>query len=295
LPRQLRLPGFQQQQSKGDDVETGRGKKGKKAGWHVSLGLRDIIFATVGVVGLMMMSFALGALAGRGDIYRAAYSWGLLNPEAAKVAQWAPAPGPPTVAAVTTPGTATTATVTAPATPVPDAAPAVPAPAAVAAKPAAPAAPVAAKPAPPAPVTGSIAPLPSPEAAKKKGKTAAVHPNPKTGEEELRRERQELVKKLKFQNSFDTGPKPSKAKDHGKQAQAKAAPVRVGEFRTSKEAQAKVSELQKKGVKATLKKTRDSKGALYIVSKPGAAPAPAEKLVQKPPKTTGDAAKHIAE
>ena len=98
MRRQLRLPGFQKRQPGGGEVETGRGKRGKKAGWHLTLGVRDLIFAGIGLVGLLMMSFALGALAGRGDIYRAAYSWGLLSPDGARVAQWVPAAGPPAVA-----------------------------------------------------------------------------------------------------------------------------------------------------------------------------------------------------
>jgi hypothetical protein len=216
-----------------------------------------------------MMSFALGALAGRGDIYRAAYSWGLLTPDGAKLAQWMPAPGPPAAAPAGTPGTATTTTVAAAVAPPPVTAPG------------------AAAPARPGPVTGSIAPLPPPAAAKKKGKTGTTHHDPKSREEELRQVRQEVVQKLKFQNSFDTGIKPRlpKAKDHDK---AQAAQVRVAEYRTSQEAQAKVAELQKKGVKATLKKTKDSKGTLYIVYKP-ASPAQtgAEKIVQKPEKSGG--------
>ncbi|MGA9753900.1 MAG: hypothetical protein WBV23_02020, partial [Desulfobaccales bacterium] len=128
--------------------------------------------------------------------------------------------------------------------------------------------------------------LPNPAAAKKKGKTGATHRDPKSGEEELRRERQEMVQKLKFQNSFDTSPKPKlpKAKDHEK---AQPTQVRVAQFRSSKDAQAKVAELQKKGVKATLKQTKDSQGTLFIVYKPGPAPASAEKLAQKPHKSDG--------
>jgi hypothetical protein len=254
LPRQLHLPEFRQDQPTGGDVETGRGKKSRKTGWHLTLRLKDVIFAGIGVVGLMMMSFALGTLAGRGDIYRLAYSWGLLNPDRLKVAQWTPPSGPAAVAPPAAPGTATA----------PTAAAAVgSAPVTAAAKP------------PPAPVTGSIAPLPPPAAAKKKGKTGTLHRDHKSREEELQRVRQEVVPKLKFQNSFDTGPKPRlpKGKDHDK-AQAKAggdkakpAQVRVGQYRDSKEAQAKVAELHKKGVKATLKKTKDSKGTLYIVYK----------------------------
>jgi hypothetical protein len=96
-----------------------------------------------------------------------------------------------------------------------------------------------------------------------------------------------VVQKLKFQNSFDTGPKPRlpKAKDHDK---AQATQVRVAEYRTSKEAQARVAELHKKGVKATLKTTKDSKGTLYIVYKPTSpVQSSAAKIVQKPPKSGG--------
>ena len=263
-------------------METGRGKKGKKAGWHLTLGVKDAIFAGIGLVGLLMMSFALGALAGRGDIYRAAYSWGLLTPDGTKVAQWMPVPGPPAVPPGGAPGTATSTTVASAVTPAPPAAPAPPAPAA-------------AKPERPGPVTGSIAPLPPPAAAKKKGKTGTTQRDPKSREEELRQVRQEVVQKLKFQNSFDTGPKPRlpKAKDHDK---AQPTQVRVAEYRTSQEAQAKVAELQKKGVKATLKKTKDSKGTLYIVYKPTSPPQPgAEKVVQKPEKSGGATPKPPAE
>jgi hypothetical protein len=266
LTRQLRLPGFQQKHPKGGEVETGRGKKGKKAGWQVNLKLKDAIFAGIGVVGLMMMSFALGALAGRGDIYRAACSWGLLAPDGAKVAQWMPVPVPPGGAPAGTPGTATSTTVAA-----------------------------AAAPARPGPVTGSIAPLSPPVAAKKKPKTGTTHHDHKAREEELRKVRQEVVRKLKFQNSFDTGPKPRlpKAKDHDK---SQPTQVRVAEYRTSKEAQARVAELHKKGVKATLKTTKDSKGTLYIVYKPTSSVQPtAAKIAQKPEKSTGATRKPKAE
>jgi hypothetical protein len=264
-------------------VETGRGKKGKKAGWHLTLGVKDAIFAGIGLVGLLMISFALGALAGRGDIYRAAYSWGLLAPDGAKVAQWMPAPGPPGVAPAGTSGTATSTTVAAAVAPGPAPAPSTPGTPA----------PGTAAPARPGPVTGSIAPLPPPAAAKKKGKTetGATHRDHKAREEELRQVRQEVVQKLKFQNSFDTGPKAKlpKAKDHDK---SQPTQVRVAEYRTTKEAQARVAELNKKGVKATLKTTKDSKGALYIVYKPASPVQPAaDKIVQKPEKSSSAAPK----
>jgi hypothetical protein len=285
LRRQLRLPEFRQDNSMGGEVETGRGKKGKKAGWHLTLGLKDVIFAGIGVMGLMMMSFALGTLAGRGDIYRLAYSWGLLKPDGSKVVQWTPMPGPPTVALPAAPGTATAPTVASGVAPTPGGAPTPPAPLTAAVKPQQ-----------PAPVTGSIAPLPAPAAVKKKGKTGNMHRDHKSREEELRRVRQEVVQKLKFQNSFDTGPKPRlpKSKDHEKAqaksgvAKAKPTQVRVAQYRTSKEAQAKVAELHKKGVKATLKKTKDSKGILYTVYKTTSpAPPGAEELAQKPRKSNG--------
>jgi hypothetical protein len=204
-----------------------------------------------------------------------------LAQDGAKVAQWMPAPGPPTAAPAGTPGTATSTTVAAAVAPPPAGTPSAPAPGA-------------ARPERPGPVTGSIAPLPSPAAAKKKGKTGTAPQDPKTREEEMRQVRQEVVQKLKFQNSFDTGIKPRvpKAKDHEKAPTQ----VRVAEYRTSQEAQAKVAELQKKGVKATLKKTKDSKGTAYIVYKP-ASPAPpgGEKVVQKPEKSREASPKPKAE
>lgn len=270
MRRQLRLPGFQKKQPGGGEVETGRAKKGKKAGWHLTLGTRDVIFASIGLVGLLMMSFALGALAGRGDIYRAAYSWGLLAPDGAKVAQWMPVPGPPGAAPAGTPGTATSSTLTAAVAPAPATAP------------------EAAHAPRPAPVTGSIAPLSPPVAAKKKGKTPTTHRDHKAREEELRKVRREVVQKLKFQNSFDTGPKPRlpKAKDHDK-GKSQPTQVRVAEYRTSKEAQARMAELRKKGLKPTLKTTKDSKGTLYVVYKTtGAVQSTTAKIVQKPPKSS---------
>jgi hypothetical protein len=279
LRRQLRLPGFQKKQPGGGEVETGRGKKGKKAGWNLTLGIKDAIFAGIGLVGLLMISFALGVLAGRGDIYRAAYSWGLLTPDGAKVAQWMPAPSPPGAAPAETPGTATSTTVTA----------------AVAPDPAAVPTPGAAKPARPGPVTGSIAPVPPPAAAKKKSKTGTSHRDHKAREEELQQVRQEVVQKLKFQNSFDTGPKPRlpKAKDHDK---AQGTQVRLAEYRTSKEAQARVAELHKKGVKATLKTTKDSKGTLYTVYKTTSPVQPSSaKIVQKPEKSSAGTRKPKSE
>lgn len=246
MPRQLRLPEFRQDQPKGGNVVKGRGKKSKKTGWHLKLGLKDAVFAGIGVVGLMMMSFAVGVLAGRGDIYRMAYSWGLLTPQGARVAQWMPVPGP----AAVTPA--------------------------------------------PAPVTGSLAPVNPPAASaaalKKKGKTGATRHDFKSQEEKLQRLRRELVQKLKFQNSFDTNPQPrsSKSRSHEKtQAKSQAPLVRVAQYRTSKAAQTKVAELHRKGIKAIVKKTKDSKGTWYIVYKSGHLPSGTGRLARKPHKSSG--------
>lgn len=258
MRRQLRLPEFRQDQPKGGKVVKGRGKKSKQTGWHLNLGLKDAVFAGIGVVGLMMMSFAVGVLAGRGDIYRMAYSWGLLTPQGVRVAQWTPVPGSPAAAPQT---------------------------------------PMAARPGAPGPVTGSLAPLNPPAAPaatlKKKGQPRTNYGDFKSQERELRRLRRELVQKLKFQNSFDTAPQPRSSKSKSpKQAQAKSqAPlVRVVRYRTSKAAEARVAELHRKGIKAIVKKTKDSKGTWYIVYKPGHLPPKAE-LARKRHKSSGHSRK----
>ena len=245
-------------------METGRGKKGKKAAWHLSLGLMDVIIVGIGVVGLMSLSFTLGALAGRGDIYRAAYSWGLLTPEPKAVSQemtQAAAPPAPASAVAPTAPTAPSPTAAAPS--------ATPAPPALASLPGGPAAPGAtpAKVAHTAPIAGSMAPLPPPAAAassKKKAKAAQAQREQKAREDQLHRERQEVASKLTFQNSFDSTPKSGQKKE---KTAAKPQPtqVKAGTFRDSKTAQAKMSELQKKGVKVTLKQGKDAKGAFYTL------------------------------
>ena len=261
-------------------MENSRGKKGKKASWHLTLGLKDTIFAGIGLVGLMMISFALGVLSGRGDIYRVAYSWGLLASDGSKIAQqWSPPGVAPTAmpqGALTAPGAAPVAA--APPTPA-----SAPAPLAGAAKqPGA------------APVTGSIAAAPaSSPSAKKKSKSGSSSGDHKAREEEMHKLRQEVAGKLKFQNSFDTAPKPSKlsSKQKSKEKEAKAktaaapAQVRVAQFRDAKSAKAKMAELQKKGIKATLKQGKDSKGTFYTVYRQSAANSPtSENLAQKPEK-----------
>lgn len=263
-------------------METGRGKKGKKTGWHLSLGLTDVIIVGIGVVGLMSLSFTLGALAGRGDIYRAAYSWGLLTPEPKTVCQ-----GMPQVVAPPVPATAEAPA--APTVPIPTAAApgATPPPPALASLPGGPAAPNAAPPkvAHTTPVAGSMTPLPAPAAtasSKKKTKAAQAQREQKVREDQLHRERQEVASKLTFQNSFDSTPRPGQKKE---KIAAKPQPtqLKLGTFRDSKTAQVKMAELQKKGVKVNLKQGKDAKGALYTLYRqnPAAPSKEGENLAQK--------------
>jgi len=247
-------------------MEGSRGKRGKKAPWQVNVGLKDVVFAGFGVVGLMMMAFVLGALAGRGDIYRVFYKWGLLSPDATRVAPWVPvgAPGAPVAGSPgAVPGTA-------------------------AATPGQPATAAAGK-AAPQPVAGSLAAAPGGAAtpAAKKGKGAATARDQKAREEELRKVRQEVVRKLKFQNSLDGQPKTAKTgakpKEKAAAGKAQAAPVKVAQFRDAKAAKAKVAELQKKGVKATLKEGKDDKGPLYTVYRPAPAPSKGTEAVAQSP------------
>lgn len=279
----LKLPGNRREPEEGD-VETGRGKKGKKA-WQLNLRLIDVICAGIGVVGLMCMSFALGALAGRGDIYRVAYSMGLLNPEAKQMAQITPQMAP-TLPAAEAPAAVPAGTPTA----------AVPAPAAPPAT-----ASAAAKSAHPAPVAGSMAPLPPPAAAassKKRAKAAQAQHEQKARDEQLR-QHQDVAKKMTFLNSFDSTPKPSQKKDKDKATSAKPQPalVKVATYRDSKTAQARMAELQKKGVKVTLKQGKDDKGASYTLYRqtPATPSKETEKTAQSKEKTGGAGRKPQAE
>ena len=63
----------------------------------------------------------------------------------------------------------------------------------------------------------------------------------------------------------------------------------MGTYRDSKTAQAKLAELQKKGVKVTLKQGKDAKGACYTLyhQNPRAHPKEGNNLAQKKEKTAG--------
>ena len=107
----------------------------------------------------------------------------------------------------------------------------------------------------------------------------------------MRRLRQEVAPKLKFQNSFDTTPtKPGRAAQKHKEkekpgaAAAKSPPkqVRLAQYRDLKAAKAKMAEFEKNGEKVTLKQGKDQHGAYYeIFRQTPANTREAEGLAQK--------------
>ncbi|MDI6853579.1 MAG: hypothetical protein QME75_08265 [Deltaproteobacteria bacterium] len=219
-------------------MSEGRGRKTRKSKWQLTLGVKETVFSLVGVIGLVMMSFAVGTLAGRGDIYRVLHNWGLLGPEAVKAVQpwnlpqanmslFAPA-GPP---AVQQPETGPTA-----------------------AAPVHPAAPVPQQ----GSIAGAFAPAPAgSQAAKKSKPNASSASRQKMKEEELRRLREEVAKKLKFQNSLDTSTyKSAKKGAAGSKAKTSATTLAKGKAADKKSSPAKVAELQKKGAAASDQKAR---------------------------------------
>ncbi len=240
-----------------------RGRKTRKTRWQLTLGIKETIFSLVGVVGLVMMSFALGTLAGRGDIYRVLHNWGFLGPEAAKALQpWNPPQANMSLFAPAGP----------PAMQQPEASLTTAAPL---------------HPTGSAPQQGSIAgtfatppaALPTAKKSKSQAGSASLH---KVKEEELRRLREEVAKKLKFQNSLDTATyKPSKKVNANSKAKTPATTLVKGRKSPDKKtAQAKVAELQKKGAAATLKEGRDQKGR-------AASPPKSVSTAQNKPKSGG--------
>ncbi|RJR38737.1 MAG: hypothetical protein C4567_12035 [Deltaproteobacteria bacterium] len=256
----------------------GRGKKTKKAKWQLILGLKQVVCGALGLTWLMLIIFVLGVLAGRGDIYRWFSSWGLITPDAPRMAQWSPPPEPaPAAAPAPTP-----------------AAPGTQAQSKV------PQTPPAAAPAQTETVPGTMIPTssPAPGVKTKKEKKGVAQRDREARDKELQRLRREVAAKLKFQNSFDTKPpktvrtaskKKEKAAAAAPAAKAQAAPVRVAQFRDPKAAKAKLAELQKKGEKVSLKQGKDKKGAVYnIVRETPANPKPADALAQKTQKSSGN-------
>ena len=90
--------------------------------------------------------------------------------------------------------------------------------------------------------------------------------------------REEVAKKLKFQNSLDTAtPRPAKTRDSKVKIAEKPSSntmVRVAKYRDKKAAKARVAELQKQGEKASLKEGKDQQGPYYVVYRQKSADAP---------------------
>ncbi len=263
----------------------GRGKKTKKAKWQLVLGVKQVLCGALGLTWLMLIIFVLGVLAGRGDIYRWFSSWGLITPDAPRMAQWSPPPDPALPTAHTPPAPAAQAQAKAPQTPPP------------------------AAPAQTETVSGTMVPTSAPastsgaRAKKEKEKKGISQRDRDSKEKELQRLRQEVAAKLKFQNSFDTKP-PKTARPAPKKKEkaaaaapkAQAGPVKVAQFRDLKAAKAKMAELQKKGEKVALKQGKDKQGVVYnIIREAPANPQPADALAQKPQKSGASKSKNPAE
>jgi hypothetical protein len=232
----------------------GRGRKGKKA-WQMQVGIKELIFSGLGVAGLVMMSFALGTLAGRGDIYRVLHNWGLLGPDSGKVGQiWYQAP----------PAPPTTAPVVALASPAPQQE-----------------TPSAEKPAPhhhahatqkaqaPAPVKGNIISAPSPVVVQVKKKSPKQEAKAK--EDQLEKIRREVASKLKFQNSLDlastrgTSSKKSNDKEHTATLKSATSQVVLVKYRNASQARAKFAQMLKQGEKVILREGKDHEGQYYAI------------------------------
>lgn len=224
-----------------------RGKRSKKTKWQLKLGVKELIFTALGVAGLAMMSFALGTLAGRGDIYRVLHNWGLLSSDRNAVQMWGQGPAPP----------------------------------------AAPVAPLASRPGPQVPepknltgsspkfppVAGDIVALPktpSPAAPKKSTKPA-VKANP----DDLEKIRRQVASKLKFQNSLDLAatrkrpPAGEAKKGNDKKAttvsRTATSLMIVAKFRNLNRAQLKLSQMRQQGEKVVLKQGKDADGRYFAI------------------------------
>ncbi|MFZ2089489.1 MAG: hypothetical protein WAU47_13025 [Desulfobaccales bacterium] len=268
-----------------------RGKKGKQASdWQVRLGIKELIFTGLGVAGLVMMSFAVGTLAGRGDIYRVMHNWGLLGPDSGKTGQiWHQPPAPPAtpVVALSSPAPQELPPAAKPTQPSPQANVAAPAP-------------------PSAPVKGSIA-APAPPVVIDKKKPAKTEVKAK--EDKLDKIRQEVAKQLKFQNSLDlTATRKAQAGDKTKKSGDKepAAPVRattsqivVAKYRDAAQARTRAAQMQKQGDKVVLKEGKDSEGQYFAICRQVTSTTPEPHQVAqtqaKKPKTEAQPAKPAAD
>jgi hypothetical protein len=230
-----------------------RGRKAKKAKWQVQLGIKELIFTGLGVAGLAMMSFALGTLAGRGDIYRVLYNWGLLGPDSGRVVQiWRQAPPPPPRPVATLddrPAEKASA---------PSRTPAKPAPTRTST-----AAPVPKSP----PVKGHIVAAPTPSQTPKK----SSKPSAKAKENKLEKIRREVASKLKFQNSLDlTDTRRSHSTGESKKGSDKkpttsTSQMVVAKFRSLDRAKARLTQMRKQGEKVVLKEGKDDEGRYFVI------------------------------
>ena len=229
-----------------------RGKKAKKAR-QMQVGIKELIFAGLGVAGLVMMSFALGTLAGRGDIYRVLHNWGFLGPDSGKAGQiWYQAPPQPAapVVALSSPAPQEAPPPAEPASPHAHSAHQVPAP---------------------APVKGNIVAPPNPVQAKKK----SSKPEAKAKEDKLEKIRREVASKLKFQNSLDlavtrgtpVGEKSKKGTEKEQTAALKSAgsQVIIVKYRNASQARARLAQMQKQGEKVVLKEGKDNEGQYFAI------------------------------
>jgi len=223
-----------------------RGKRPKKTKWQLKLGIKELIFTALGVAGLAMMSFALGTLAGRGDIYRVLHNWGLLSSERGPVQMWGQAPPPP-------------------ATPV----------APLASRPEVPVPPTSMDSHPPKspPMPGNIAALPKkPVQAEKK---VASKQTAKAKTDNLEKMRREVASKLKFQNSLDltTTRKRTPATEAKTVSEKHSTPVSrpatslmiVAKFRNVNHAQTKMAQMRQQGDKVVLKEGKDAEGRYFAI------------------------------
>lgn len=251
-----------------------RAKKGRKAQWELHLGLRDLIFAALGITGLVMLSFALGTMAGRGDLYRLLVNWGMLKAEN----QPFPAPWPASTVSLPVVSAPNPAVNVSPAEPSSPALASVPAP--VQPHP----------PSPPVPAQGPPAAVPASPAQGKKPQPVS----PDKGDK-LENIRREVANKLKFQNSLDPAAT-RKAGEAGKPRDtAKGQPgmVLVAKYRDGAQARQKLAQLQKQGEKVLLREGKDGEGgyfALYRQVTPGPAKAPSLSQARPQPKTKPETA-----
>ena len=259
----------------------GWGRNRQNTGWQIRVGLREIVVTSFGLIGVVVMSFSLGVLAGRGEIYRVLQNWGLVKPAAPKVLQpWEgpgeglPVPGlqlaPPASQVVSNPGSAEV-----------KAAP-------LAAAPLAADAGTSEAKGRPAPVKGNITGLPAPPIAKKKGKAPSSPADKKTKEkdkgDEVQKLRAAIAPKLKFQNSLDTPshkPPSSSAKAKPKTTSSL---IKVAQYRDQQAARAKLAEMQTRGDKVTMQSGRDAEGPYYAIYRQVPSPKPTDSQSRKPQK-----------